>query len=395
MNEPDDTEPPPFITLDLDTGSREFDDVDELAEWAKEQREAVGWLQNATKNQGNIQQAWNVLNDSIGKVENFCNRYPQLNDQQQRAESQNLKKHFTNTVQSGKIQTRGSADLSFVDSLRKQHSDIVAAHAYAFLTNHDFQIASAASFAGAHLAMRYQLGGTDTVAAQKKSLESVKQSWSVRFGKLKKRIESEAEAFRAELTDRKASVDTLVKELEDQKKEQRKSFDKICEDATSQLESITQTYDEKLALQSSVSYWGLKKRSHNRVMWVTGITSVVVGAATAAGFIAVAHEFLQEPLERTEIWRFGVLVAVSTFGVWLTRLFGKIFIANLHLRTDAQERETMILTYLAMLREGDVLKSDERELILQVVFRPSTTGYIKEEGPTGFGDMVASMLKRK
>ena len=394
MSESDKAEKQALITLPLDGGPKDFDDIDELSEWAKNQRESLNWLQRAIKNQGNIQQAWNVLNNSIQQVENLCNRYPQQNEQQQRAESQNVVKHFTNVVNAGQIRTAGSADIAFIDTVRKEHTDIIAAYAYAFLTNHDFQIATSAAYSGAHLAMRYQLGSSDTVKAQKKALESTKRSWSVKFGKLHKKLQSDSDELLTDIEARQASFDELINALDQQTSEQKESFDVICSDAKKELENIAETYDQKLALQSSVSYWKTKKRSHSWAMWATGVVSILSGAATAAGFISVAYIFLQGDWSEVEVWRFGVLVAISTFGIWITRLFGKIFVANLHLRTDAQERETMILTYLAMLREGDVLKSDERELILQVVFRPGTSGYIKDDGPSGFGDMISALLKR-
>lgn len=394
MSESDESEEKALITLPLDEGPKDFDDIGELSEWAKNQRDSLSWLQKAVKNQGNIQQAWNVLNNSIQQVENFCNRYPQQNEPQRRAEAQNVVKHFTNVVNAGHILTTGSADLAFIDSVRKEHSDIIAAYAYAFLAKHDFQIASSAAFAGAHLAMRYQLGSSDTVKAEKKALESTKRSWAVKFGKFHKKLQSDSDALIKDIEERQSSFNELISDLNQQTSDQKESFDAICSDGKKELESIAETYDQKLALQSSVSYWRTKKRSHSWAMWATGVVSILSGAATAVGFISVAYIFLQGDWSQVEVWRFGVLVAISTFGIWLTRLFGKIFVANLHLRTDAQERETMILTYLAMLREGDVLKSDERELILQVVFRPGTSGYIKEDGPGGFGDLISALLKR-
>lgn len=129
-----------FITLPLDGGPRDFDELEELSEWAKRQRNSLSWLQKAIKGQGNIQQAWNVLNDSIQRVEHFCSRFAQMNEQQRLSEAQDQTKHFTNVVNKGAIRTTESSDSAFVDALRKEHSDIVAAYAYAFLTNHDSQI---------------------------------------------------------------------------------------------------------------------------------------------------------------------------------------------------------------------------------------------------------------
>jgi len=89
------------------------------------------------------------------------------------------------------------------------------------------------------------------------------------------------------------------------------------------------------------------------------------------------------------------MLAISTFGIWVTRLSAKIFISNLHLRTDADERVTMIQTYLALLREGSGPMDEERQLILQTLFRPSSTGFIKDDGPSSFHELVTNVLNKK
>ena len=78
----------------------------------------------------------------------------------------------------------------------------------------------------------------------------------------------------------------------------------------------------------------------------------------------------------------SILLAISTSDVWLTRLSAKIFISNLHLRMDADERVTMFKSYFALLAEGSGMNDGDRQLILQTLFRPSSTGFIKDDGPT-------------
>lgn len=47
--------------------------------------------------------------------------------------------------------------------------------------------------------------------------------------------------------------------------------------------------------------------------------------------------------------------------------------------SDAKERETMIMTYLAFEREEQVLNKEDRNLILPSIFRVSSNGIIKED----------------
>jgi Family of unknown function (DUF6161) len=63
-----------------------------------------------------------------------------------------------------------------------------------------------------------------------------------------------------------------------------------------------------------------------------------------------------------------------------------MFLSHLHLSTDAAERVVMVKTYLSLL-EGDHLSGDEdRQLILQALFRPASDGIVKDEGlpPSAF-----------
>ena len=54
MSESEKKEEKGFITLPLDGGARDFDDIEELSEWTKNQRNSLSWLQKAIRNQGNI-----------------------------------------------------------------------------------------------------------------------------------------------------------------------------------------------------------------------------------------------------------------------------------------------------------------------------------------------------
>lgn len=191
--------------------------------------------------------------------------------------------------------------------------------------------------------------------------------------------------------------DKLSDELEEmtaQQAEQKKAFDQLVAESEQSLSEIEQTYDNKLALQSFVQYWTDQRSHHQTVMrWMGGAT-LVFSLVTGGVFVWVAMALLTETVTEMPAWKLGVMFALSTFGVWLTRLMAKIFISNLHLRADADERITMIQTYLALLREGSGPKDDERQLILQTLFRPSSSGFIKEDGVTNFQETVIKGLKR-
>ena len=91
------------------------------------------------------------------------------------------------------------------------------------------------------------------------------------------------------------------------------------------------------------------------------------------------------------------MVIIATFGIWAVRVFVQLMYSNAHLAADAKERYTMLLTYLAMIRESVLPTAEEHKLlILQTLFRPGSTGVIKDDGaPSTWLDFIANKLGGK
>ncbi|MGM0786023.1 MAG: DUF6161 domain-containing protein [Pseudomonadota bacterium] len=219
-------------------------------------------------------------------------------------------------------------------------------------------------------------------------------SWAKRFGHQLSKLKQENEEFTENKERLTSEMGELKEEIEEIKRLQKSEFSELVDNSQASLEDIQRTYDEKLSLQSSVSYWKNKRKSHSVAMIVMGVASIIIAAAVAGSFLLVGYKFLQVGWNEVQAWQIGLMLAISTFGVWLTRLSTKIFISNLHLRTDADERVTMIQTYLALLREGKGLDEADRQLILQTLFRPSSTGYFNEEVPHSPHELMINVLRR-
>jgi hypothetical protein len=74
----------------------------------------------------------------------------------------------------------------------------------------------------------------------------------------------------------------------------------------------------------------------------------------------------------------AVLIAAGLFGVSVVRIFCSPVLSNVHLHTDANDRVTMAQTFLALMRKGN-LKEEDRQLVLQVLFRPVASGLVKND----------------
>lgn len=159
-------------------------------------------------------------------------------------------------------------------------------------------------------------------------------------------------------------------------------FEKLVGDHKQEMENLRKTFREEIALRAPASYWEDKRKGHERMSKITGALSFggIAGAAGVLGWLI--HDLLRTAAPNTapEAWRVAMLVLIGLFAVWGVRLVVRMFLSHLHLATDASERVVMARTYLSLI-EGDRLASKEdRQLILQALFRPTADGIVKDEG---------------
>ena len=137
-------------------------------------------------------------------------------------------------------------------------------------------------------------------------------------------------------------------------------------------------YEKKLAVKNAVTYWSKKAESHKTNSYIFGIIAGLLMIVSIIGIFNLGKYIIG--LELTDVNGIGrkILTATGalqlcvyvffiismTLIIWFIRLLVKVFLSNLHLLSDAKERETMIQTYLAFEREENTLKDTDRDLIL-------------------------------
>jgi hypothetical protein len=158
-------------------------------------------------------------------------------------------------------------------------------------------------------------------------------------------------------------------------------LDKALEAHEREMGTLRRTFRESMTLRGPVEYWNSRAAVHEGKS--KELMKVVFGAmamlALVLGCIAT-WVFFTLTDGKPDAWKVSVLVFVGVLGVWALRLVVRMFLSHMHLATDAAERVTMVMTYLALL-EGEKMPSDEdRKLVLQPLFRPATDGIVKDEG---------------
>ena len=151
--------------------------------------------------------------------------------------------------------------------------------------------------------------------------------------------------------------------------------DKTVSDKTVSNET---KYDKMITRETTFDKTVSSKTTSSRI--ISGITPGTISGRELIGY---------------NLWRISIMLLISTLGIWLTRLSTKIFISSLHLGADAYERVTMIRTYIALLVEDKELKDDDRKLILQTLFRPVSTNFVKDDGPSNIPEIFVKTVTRR
>ena len=84
--------------------------------------------------------------------------------------------------------------------------------------------------------------------------------------------------------------------------------------------------------------------------------------------------------EGTPYGPLAILAASITLAIWPIRLVSRSLMSHLHLRLDAEQRVTMAHTFLALSRSDEGFEEADRRLILETLFRPTSSGIVRDDG---------------
>lgn len=166
-----------------------------------------------------------------------------------------------------------------------------------------------------------------------------------------------------------------------------------------ELETVRNTYREFMQLKAPVEYWNTKASIHstqtrkykNALLVFSVVGGVLLVGALA--FIANRIGYISETNKTSAVYlawaSLGAALSVILF--WVARILVRLFMSEHHLAIDAQERATMITTYLA-LTNANAASEDERKIVLASIFRPTADGIVKDDGAPDFSP--ASMLSK-
>ena len=422
-----------FITLDFSGTEKKFTNIGELIKFIHSQYSAWSWLRQVAQEDDNLKQVWNPFMVYFDQVDKFIRGYHMASvDTETETRQFNEFKDQTRTAVNQGFILSEDPKARFILDLKDNKSPLIAGYALAYLNNKKIDANDPAAREGAFLAIKYtQSIEPDSVEAQHgvlrvknkqlimnitvlqekihslgKEADEQKIKQAVDFGD---QITSQAGDFESQMTEQaKRFKDQLTVQARGLKQQvefqdsifnnqigkQKDDFTSMFDDARKKLTDFQVSFMDKIAMQESAEFWERKFSDHQRAMRIAISITMISAILTGGTFIWAASMFLDGNIYEIQLSEISVMLVISTIGIWLTRLSAKIFISHLHLRTDAKERVTMFKTYFALLIEDRGLNDNDRQLILSTLFRPGSTGFIKDDGPTTIPNSVAKRFSQ-
>jgi hypothetical protein len=203
------------------------------------------------------------------------------------------------------------------------------------------------------------------------------------------RLEKVHDSYQKSLGEAKGELNVVRKELSDAAAKQRQDVDRLIDKGSKSLATLESAYNEKLALEASVTYWKDKQSSHVKSarIWGAIFSGIVVGIGVGA--FCLLKYWIGDPNAGTPstqpyvppYWKITLMLVFAALTVWALRILSRLLLTNIHLAIDAGHRAIVVLTYLSMLEKKTITDNAEnRQLMLRTVFRPVSTGVVKDDG---------------
>jgi len=168
------------------------------------------------------------------------------------------------------------------------------------------------------------------------------------------------------------------------------------------VSNAKKVYLSQVELDAAVTYWDGKKTIHNdsKNMWLKVLIALLI-ATSISPFLIMKYlpveeladdKLLLNVLNPVTLITSLLVISLLSFAI---RLCSRQFSTQQHLFLEAEERKTMLKTYLALMNEGKLVEQEDRKIALDALFRPAQTGMVAEHGNIVPSDSVIKIIERQ
>lgn len=375
---------PSSIELQLPLGQEpiSFASVDDVKAWIEEETEFWSWMSELTPQKGKAPQPHQLWQTSAGDWPAVVKVASQYLANPSDALLNKLQQQLSACYTTGVRLTRRDPRAQFAARVAKEEKDVLTA-AYilqSFVEPMANPANNAQATAGMIRALLFSHSfSDDNLEAQKRALAEETRQWS----DFENTSRTEFATFRSEFTETRSEISTTLEG-------QRTAFADLLREKGEELDALKETYDKFMALKAPVDYWTKKKVEHAerakslRNWFVVALVVAVV--AVVWSFVSLLPNLMDGyPALAKGIWPVAIMIAIGTAVSWPVRILARMLLSNLHLQTDAEERETMVQTYLSLLRNEGGLEREHIRIVLESLFRPTSTGIVRDDAaPPGW-----------
>lgn len=188
-------------------------------------------------------------------------------------------------------------------------------------------------------------------------------------------VQSQNESWIDDYQKRISEWENAKNKLEEDAQAQRERFDE-------EFEKQRAFFIEELQFQSPITYWKrVSKECKTKARWFTGIFGIACALFLflhlEIGKLLIGNVTYSDP---SALWLISFSFLCVALGVWSLRLIARTMLSYMHRHTDAEQRRTMVQTYLALRhKEGAETFKEHSGTILEALFRPTADGLVKDD----------------
>lgn len=373
-----------FIELQIEDGTRfVLPTPDDAQEWLESYKEKWKWaLPHRQNGSQPIKQAAQQISNFIVGLENSLNQLARSTKGLPQTKTQ-LENHFQTSWKKG-WQPDSNAKAQFVLNTKSSDGETHALIALGYFLNQPFQssqLNSEGLIALLNAAIFDKKLG-DLKPSVKAAITTSLGQFESELSKLRTQRQENDQSWNEKLEVITLTLSDHDKNLQNLHDTRKKSLDDFVANAEAKIESFKKAHREEIDLKEPVTFWASKQTT---AFW----SALILGLVFAGGLYGAGKILIDESKviydglklgDPIEYWRVAGMILLGGLAFWFLRILSKIFLSQLHAWSDAQERVVMVKTYLSLLQDEKALKSEDRSLILEALFRPSPSGIIKDDG---------------
>jgi hypothetical protein len=390
----------PILEADLgkNGGPIAFYSSEEIDGWMNVERQAWSWVISEANQDGNLNTLAQAYNNRWNAIQTPINN---LKQPQGKANPKPLVEQIGVAIKAGYgpggILHSSNTDAKWIEDVKQRMGARTAAYGLAIkvIVKNGGQLntPNAASVSAVLESALYERGLNNNAETERAALEVLKNNWSTDFSSHRTRQDQLSQEF----TTLKSNAETLISEhkksFDETFQKNEIEFKRIDSETKKNLEDLQKSYEEHMSLKAPVKYWTTRSwfQFGTAIIWL-GILGLLTGLV-----LQYDRANLDQILtvDKTTIPKIGYALLVITLFLWGVRILVRLFLNSVHGFNDARERATMVKTYLSLLKDGVAIKAEDRVFLLKTLFRPSSSGLVKDDAIPPFFEALAQVTNRK